>query len=200
MMLGCCHCPGDSTPPSDSTLASSGSAPPDNTNNCSVCVVAPRRFRAFVNHQNGATLISPCCSSYDNTFILTNTGGCVWESDELALYSYLAPGNIPMCTTPSGTEIKSRFALTISGSLSYSIIQTHYTSNGGTPAGTLRYTHRYNKTFSGSSDCFATRIIPWSSEASVTDSEIAGITGTLSGLLCGYGVTMSNFYVELSAI
>jgi len=198
MMLGCCHCGSESTP----SVPSESSVFVDNTNNCAVCVVAPRRFRATVTTPNGTGAVSPCCSSYRGAFILTHVGdsSCLWESDEYALYSKVScfSNTTFACTEPN---VRKRISLSITGSLSYSITIRHYTSNGGSPSSPLLVPWTYSKSFT-SSDCFADRRIPYTSHTTSTNSDTLGTGNCPLVFLCGhvFPVLGTAFYVDLEAL
>jgi hypothetical protein len=97
MLLGCCHCPGDSTQQSDSFPPSSGSSGSSASietipASCGVCSVVPRRWKISITGWTGVNADhDSCCGSLNADFIIYNytlppfsTSCVVYRSDELA--------------------------------------------------------------------------------------------------------------------
>lgn len=201
MLLGCCHCEGDVS--SSSGSSSSGSTI-SSINSCANCVVAPKKFSMQYTTPTG-TSFYPCCSTYKSVHILKHSSSCVWKTDETGMHVDNGPGGGSpfQCLTSTNSNVKPRFELSITGSLTYTIVMINYRGSGGV-RNDLRVRTLFQKTVT-SSDCFATVRVPFVSIASFSSDSIpvppGGFnTGGQLNICSSITQTASNSYIDITPI
>jgi len=168
MLLGCCHCPGDSTPPSDGPPASQSSQL--ETVVCSVCAVAPARFAVTVTMPTYSPRCIAGCDEYSRRTILYYTGACVWESSEKGMsFSRTAFNTIPCCDMTDSRAV-TRFTLQLTGSNTYALTMRWYGHSSGT---SVLKQWLFSRSFGSAGSCITPRTISYSSRTSATTAHFA---------------------------